>query len=123
MSAHTKFIPFHYYLSTGLLLFSSGSCKSSFYIKVAFHSFCLHSIFILLHLYTKRGLCVFLLLLLFGLIHGIRKFLSQGLNLCHSSNPSHCIDNAGSLTCCTTRELPVFCYGHQIITYLDFNRV
>ena len=24
----------------------------------------------------------------------------------HSSSPSHCNDNAGSLTCCTTRELP-----------------
>lgn len=27
-------------------------------------------------------------------------------NLCHSSNPSWCSDDARSLTCCTTRELP-----------------
>ena len=34
----------------------------------------------------------------------------HGLNLCHSSDPSHCSDNAGSLTCCTTRErLSFFC--------------
>ena len=29
----------------------------------------------------------------------------QGRNPCHSSNPSPCRDNAGSLTCCATREL------------------
>ena len=34
------------------------------------------------------------------------KFLGQGLNLSHSSNLSCCSDNARSLTCCTTRELP-----------------
>ena len=33
------------------------------------------------------------------------KFLGQGLNLCHSSNLSRYSDNAGSLTCCATREL------------------
>ena len=35
------------------------------------------------------------------------KFQSQGSNTCHSSDPSHSSDNAGSLTYCTTRELPV----------------
>ena len=39
----------------------------------------------------------------------MRKFLGQGLNPCHSSNPSHSSDNARSLTHCTTREL---CYVH-----------
>ena len=35
---------------------------------------------------------------------GMRKFLSQGSNLSHSSNSGHCRDNAGSLTCCAIRE-------------------
>ena len=34
------------------------------------------------------------------------KFPSQELNLRHSSNLGCCSDNAGSLTWCTTRELP-----------------
>ena len=33
-------------------------------------------------------------------------FLGQESNLYHSSNPSYCSDNAGSLTHCATRELP-----------------
>ena len=33
------------------------------------------------------------------------KFLSQGWNPCHGSDPSCFSDNARSLTCCTTREL------------------
>ena len=32
-------------------------------------------------------------------------FLGQGMNLHHSSEPRHGNGNAGSLTCCTTREL------------------
>ena len=40
-----------------------------------------------------------------GHSHGIWKFLGQGSNLSHSSDPSPCSDNTGSLTCCTTREL------------------
>ena len=34
--------------------------------------------------------------------HGI---LGQGLNLSHSNNQSHCNDKAGSLTCCSTKEV------------------
>ena len=34
----------------------------------------------------------------FGCTHGTWKFLGQGLNLCHSRDPSHSSDNAGSLT-------------------------
>ena len=34
------------------------------------------------------------------------KFLSQGLNLHHTRNSSHCNENAGSLTHCATRNLP-----------------
>ena len=33
------------------------------------------------------------------------KFLGQRSNLCHGNDPSHCIDNAGSISHCTTREL------------------
>ena len=35
------------------------------------------------------------------------KFSGQGWDLNHSSDLSCCSDNAGSLTCCTTRELPI----------------
>ena len=34
----------------------------------------------------------------FGYAGGMQKFLGQGLNLCHSSDPSHSSDNAISLT-------------------------
>ena len=41
----------------------------------------------------------------FGHIHVMWIFLGQGLNLCHSSDPSHSSDNTGSLTYYTTRKL------------------
>ena len=41
----------------------------------------------------------------FGCILSACKFLGQGLNLRHSSDPSHCRDSARSLTHCPTREL------------------
>lgn len=34
------------------------------------------------------------------------KFLGQGSNTCHSTDPSYSSDNARYLTCCTTREFP-----------------
>ena len=37
------------------------------------------------------------------------KFLGQGSNLCHSSNPTHSSDNARSLTCWATREHLLLC--------------
>ena len=40
-----------------------------------------------------------LFVLLSGHTLGMWKFPGQGSHLCHSSNPSHCSDNAGSLTC------------------------
>ena len=42
-------------------------------------------------------------LFVFGHTHGMWKFLGQEWNWQHSSNPSHCRDSAGSLTCCTIR--------------------
>ena len=45
-------------------------------------------------------------LFIFGCASGMPKFQGQGLNLSHSSDPSHCSDNAESLTHWATRELP-----------------
>ena len=36
--------------------------------------------------------------------HGMWKFPGQGLNPCHSSDPGHCSDNAGTLTHWATKE-------------------
>ena len=41
---------------------------------------------------------------LFGHVHGMQKFPSQGLILSHSSDTSPSSDNAGSLTCWATRK-------------------
>lgn len=35
----------------------------------------------------------------FGYTHGVWKLPGQELKVCHSSNLSHCMDSAGSLTC------------------------
>ena len=40
-----------------------------------------------------------------GCTCGMWKFPAQELNLCHSSHPSCCSDNARFLTCCPTRDL------------------
>ena len=40
-----------------------------------------------------------------GQTYGKSKFPAQGLEPCHSSDMSHCSDNARSLTRYTTREL------------------
>ena len=47
----------------------------------------------------------FFLFLFFVCSCGTLKFPAQGLNPCHSSDPSCCSDNSGSLTHCATREL------------------
>ena len=44
-------------------------------------------------------------LIFFGHAHTLRKFPGQESNTCHGSTASHCSNNAGSLTCCSTREL------------------
>ena len=55
--------------------------------------------------------CFWFFLPFFGHTHSTCKFLGQGLKLHHSSNPSCCSDNAGSLTHYTTRELlPRVCF-------------
>ena len=49
--------------------------------------------------------------------HGMCKFPGQGMNLHHSSNQSHCSDNARSLTCCATGELlEIFFFKWTVIT-------
>ena len=45
--------------------------------------------------------------LFFGYTCSMWKFPGQGQKLRHSSDLSHCSDNAGSLTYCATRELRV----------------
>ena len=47
-----------------------------------------------------------------------QKFPGQGSNLCHSSDPSQCSDNARSLTHWATRELPIA--GISIQMVLEF---
>lgn len=54
----------------------------------------------------------------------------QGWNLSHSSDPVCCSDNAGSLSCCTTRELlfaPIlnlcFCKKMYCVSLNFFSRV
>ena len=45
---------------------------------------------------------VFFCFVFFLAKHNMWKFLGQGLNLSHSSDPSHCSDHAGSLIHCST---------------------
>ena len=49
--------------------------------------------------------CYFILFHFFGHARSIRKFPGQRSNLRHSSNRSHCSDNAGPLIQSTIREL------------------
>ena len=49
---------------------------------------------------------ILFLFFFFGCSHSMWKFSGQGSNLCHSSDLSSCYDNARSLACCATRELP-----------------
>ena len=58
--------------------------------------------------YLIQFVFIFLFIYLFCHIRGRWKFPGQGLNPRHRSDPSHCSDNPGSLTHCTTRELPAF---------------
>ena len=51
---------------------------------------------------------LFFFFFFFGHICGMWKFPGQGSNPCHSSNPSHCSENARSLTCCTHKRTPQF---------------
>ena len=46
---------------------------------------------------------------------GMWTFLDQGWNLRHSRDLSHSSDNAGSLTCCTTRELLFFFFPFFLV--------
>ena len=72
--------------------------------------------------------CFFLSHSLFFLatLCGIWKFPGQGSNPCHCNDPSHCSDNAGSLTCCTTREFLLLSFlvnfsssTNQVLTKVD----
>ena len=50
----------------------------------------------------------FFFFLFFGHVHGMWKFLGQGLNLYHSSNPRHSGDNTDSLSHWAIRELLIW---------------
>lgn len=45
--------------------------------------------------------------------HSMRRFPGQGSNLHRSSDPSHCSDHIGSLTCWATQELHGDIFGSQ----------
>ena len=57
------------------------------------------------------GLSLYLFICLFWPRQRHVEVPRPGLNLRHSSDSSHCSDNARSLTCWATRELPVFWFS------------
>ena len=83
-----------------LFLSANASVGPGVGIWVSCASICLHCGFF----------CFFVFFVLvwayFGQAYCMQKFLDQGSNLHHSSNPSHCSDNAQSLACYATRGLP-----------------
>ena len=64
-----------------------------------------------LFLIDKRFIFILKNLFFYFWLH-LWQFLDQGLNLCSSS----CSNNARSLTCCTTRELPDKLFRYQCKT-------
>ena len=60
--------------------------------------------FLVFPLQCCLGICLFVFCCTFRMW----KFPGQGSNSSHSSDPSHCSDNARSLTRCATRELQRF---------------
>ena len=60
-----------------------------------------------LSLKSQFGIFFLSFFFFFGLALGMWNFLGQELNPCHSSNPSHCSDNARSLTCWVLRDFQV----------------
>ena len=56
-------------------------------------------------IYTNYPEKANLILFFLGHPQGMQKFLGQGSKPCHSSTPSHCSENARSLTCKDTRDL------------------
>ena len=60
------------------------------------------------HNYLDKSKMLTALFFFFGCSRDIWKFPGQGLNPYHSSDPSCCNDNRGSLTRCTTGELQYY---------------
>ena len=60
-----------------------------------------------------------LLFFFFPCTHDMWKFLGQGSNPHHSSDPCHCSDNVESLTHCATREIlpPLFFFIRLVKAY------
>ena len=55
-----------------------------------------------------------------GCNHSMWNFPGNGWNPCHNSEPSNCNDSTGSLTHCTTRELPLFSSKSLIVLTFKF---
>ena len=53
----------------------------------------------------------------FGFAPGMGKFPGQGLNLCHSSDPSHSSENAKSLTPISVFRWKRQCFVHIVFSY------
>ena len=62
-------------------------------------------------------------LILFDHTHGVWKFPSQKLNLCHFSDPSHSSDNTRSLTHQATRKPILFCFLYGPYIKCDFAKL
>ena len=65
------------------------------------------------HFQMHRLPFIYLLLFFFlGCTFSMQKFLGQGSNPCHTSDPDCCNDNTRFLTCCITRELHRLSINH-----------
>ena len=51
----------------------------------------------------------------FDCTHDVQKFMGQGLNPHHSSDPGHCCEKVESLTHCAIRELHQFLFLYSVI--------
>ena len=61
--------------------------------------------------YRMVYVCIYLFVCLFACAHSMQKLPSQGPNQCYNCDLCHSFSNAGSLTCCATRELPgLYCF-------------
>ena len=93
---HSSIFDYLFYNSVWL---SKSKCRSAkHYLQMRFHRLkCLlrNWSFRLVTLKKKK----------FGHAYSMQKFPSQKLSLCRSNDPSHSIDNTGSLTHWATREL------------------
>ena len=97
-------------LCNGLILFLTKSLFIGLLIYFVLENTLYYNIIAFAHifLHSCRFFCFFFVFFVFfGCAGNMQKFLGQESDLCHSSNPCCCSDDAGSLTHCTTRELHI----------------